>query len=208
MNPPVDIIIPTLRTPEQVAPLVAEIERTAGVPVRVYATCTPASASVNRNLGLDWAKSEVVFQVDDDTSEYPDGWVAKMVSVMNEHPECVMCSAQLKVPGSGTPSFMMGGFRPKRSGISAAADRKLPTACVCTRRSALRFDEGYEGSGYEDDDMAAQLRAAFPNGTFLVCHDVWVGHRNERKNQTGPRWERNKKRYHDKWNIPDDGKHQ
>lgn len=208
MDSPIDIIIPTLRTPEEVAPLVAEIERTAGLPVRVYATCTRASASVNRNLGLDWAESEIVFQVDDDTSEYPDGWVAKMVSVMDEHPECVMCSAQLKVPGTATPSFMMGGFRPKRAGISAAAERKLPTACVAVRRNQLRFNEGFIGSGFEDDLYCWELRQMYPSGTFLICHDVWVGHANERKKQTGPHWEANKALFLKLSGMKDDGKHQ
>jgi len=201
-----DIVIPTLRTRAEISPMIEEIERTAGCPVRVIATCQQVCAAKNRNIGLNQCTSECVVMVDDDMERFPDGWAVKIVEVLQKHPECVMVSPQLAKP-DGSPGCMMGGCHVQREGITAAKERKLPTACVAIRNNSLRFDEGFVGSGWEDDDYAAQLRAAFPNARFLVRHDVWIVHRNEAKNQNGPHWERNKARFESKWNIKDN-KHQ
>lgn len=193
-----DIIIPTIRTQVEIAPLVAEIEQTAGCPVRAYATCQQIAAAHNRNIGLDWARSDVRIMVDDDVEQFPQGWAVKLVDVMASNPECVMVSPQLAKP-DGSPGFMMGGCNIGRSGVSEARERKLPTACVAVRKNALRFNPTFKGSGFEDDDYCAQLRMAFPSAKFLVCHDVWVVHRNETKNQHGPFWAHNKALYERLW---------
>ena len=202
----VDVVIPTLKPIQTQAATIAAIEATAGIPVRVYATCQPVSASKNRNLGLDQATGSYIVMLDDDIEQFPQGWVKKLVDVLQNHPNCAMVSPQLARP-DGSPGFMMGGVTPQRSGLTAATERKLPTACVAIRRNGLRFDERFIGSGWEDDDYCAQLRAANPSAEFFVCHDVWVVHRNEMKNQRGPHWQHNKNLFQSKWHVMSD-KHQ
>ncbi len=194
----IDIIIPTIRTPAEVAPLIAEIQRTAGYECRVLATCTPGSASVNRNIGLNWAESDPLIMVDDDIAELPQGWAVKLIDVLEQYPECVMVSAQLATP-NGTPGPMMGGCSVQKQGVTAAAERKLPTACIAVRRNALRYDEAFPGSGREDNEMAKQLIQLHPDATFLVCHDVWVVHLNQMKLQGEPFWSRTKAYFESKW---------
>lgn len=201
-----DIIIPTLKSREDVAPLVAEIERTAGCDVNVIATCRHVSAAANRNLGLEASSSDPLIMLDDDMEQFPGGWAVHLVQVLEKHPRCVMVSPQLANPNGG-PGPMMGGCHVHHEGTSAARLRKLPTACIAIRRNALRFDEAFVGSGFEDDDYCAQLRQAYPDAEFLVCHDVWIVHRNEQKNQRGPHWERNKRYFERKWNVREN-KHQ
>jgi len=202
----IDIVIPTIRSPEEIAPLAEELASTAGVPVCIHATCMNVCAARNRNIGLDQCQSDIVIMVDDDMEGFPQGWAISLVEVLTSHPKCVMVSPQL-AKKDGSPGCMMGGCSIAKSGVTKASERKLPTACVAVRNNAIRFDESYVGSGWEDDDYAAQLRTAFPDCEFLVCHDVWIVHRNEAKNQRGPHWERNKSLFESKWKVKD-SKHQ
>lgn len=196
----IDIVIPTLRDANDpiIISLIEEINRTAGVPVHVAATCTKASASVNRNLGLDWAKSDVIFMVDDDISGFPVGWVKILEHTIRTQDDCVMLSPQLLMPDH-TFGFMMGVRRQRLSGLSTAAGI-LPTACIAIWANELRFDENFIGSGFEDNDYCAQLRQLNPNARFLVNHDVQVIHANEKKNQHGTYWDHNKAYFEKKWN--------
>ncbi len=184
--------------------LVDEIERTAGVPVNVIVTNATGSAAVNRNIGLERCATTIgdsMIMVDDDMERFPMGWARRLLEVLNNHPKCVMVSPQLARP-NGKPGLMIGGVHIQREGVTAARERRLPTACVAIRRNNLRFDENYMGSGFEDDDYCAQLRMCCPNAQFLVCHDLWIVHRNEMKNQDypdGPNWEHNKALYKRKW---------
>ena len=203
---PLDIIIPTLKSREDVAAQVAEITETAGCPVNVIATCQHVSAAANRNIGLDQSTSDPLIMLDDDMEQFPLGWAVRLADVLLQTPHAVMASPQLAKP-DGTPGPMMGGVQIRQGGVTRAAQRKLPTACIAIRRNSLRFDESFLGSGFEDDDYCAQLRAAHPNAEFLVCHDVWIVHRNEMKNQHGPNWERNKRYFERKWDVVEN-KHQ
>jgi hypothetical protein len=187
----IDIIIPTCKNPDEVLTLKEEIFLTAGDECRVFATCAPVSAPKNRNRGLALADSDPFCMVDDDVFGLPQGWAVRLAEVLRQHPEAVMVSAQLAAL-DGKPGQMMGGFRAQREGVSEAAQKKLPPACVAIRRNPVRFCEEYIGSGWEDDDYCARLRVLYPHAQFLVCHDVWVTHANEQKNQQGQFWEHNR----------------
>ena len=193
-----DVIIPTYRSVPEIAPLVAEILATAGVPVNVIATCRKASASVNRNCGLDRATSPIVFMLDDDIEALPTDWAKRMIAVMDEHSDGVMCSPRLMRPG-GLLGVMMGGIQAADSGVTTAIEHRLPTACVAVRNNGLRFDENFRGSGWEDNDYCLQLRQDRPDGTFLVVHDLHVIHRNEMKEQHGSNWDHNQQYLVAKW---------
>ena len=65
------------------------------------------------------------------------------------------------------------------------------TACCAFRKTALRFDENYTGSGYEDTDFCKQQ-----GGKFFVTNKVKMIHRNEHKN---PFDVKNGKYFKEKW---------
>lgn len=195
----VDVIIPTLKQPHEVVDLVEDIEQTAGMPVRVYATCQQASASVNRNAGLSWSESDPLIMCDDDITGFPDGWAKTLSEAILARPDCMMMAARLMRP-DGTFGFMMGwDGRGERDGIFATSDKKLCTACIVMRRTDLRFEEGLIGSGYEDNDICYQIQAAYPNAEFCVHCGVQVVHKNEMKNQRGHNWTHNQAFMQKKW---------
>jgi hypothetical protein len=194
-----DIIIPTIKTQPEIATMVDEILATAGCPVNVIATCQQISASKNRNFGLNCSTNEHIIMVDDDVEQFPINWALQLSNVLTTYPNCVMVSAQL-ANQDGTAGYMMGGCQIHKSGITAAHEHKLPTACVAVRRNNLRFNEDYLGSGIEDDDYCLQLCKEFPSAEFLVCHSVWVVHRNERKFGT-EFWNHNVEVFNKRWGF-------
>lgn len=190
MDNTIDVIIPTCRTRSGVEPLIQEIERTAGCPVRVIATCRPVCAAKNRNIGLDLSESDPVFMVDDDCSKFPQGWVKQMAEAIISRPRCVMLSARLMKP-NGDYGFMMGCNARGDSGIFVSPERKLPTACVAIRRLPIRFWEELQGSGFEDNAWCYDAWEAYPDSEWCVLLSVKVCHANEMKQQARF-WEYNK----------------
>ena len=181
---PIDVIIPTCRTRPEVEDQIAEIIRTAGVPVNVIATCQPICSAKNRNIGLDQAQSEIVVMIDDDVTGLPKDWVSGLVQVMRDFPNCVMVSAQLMRPEGGY-GLMMGcpHGRPIGSGLHPIDGPHLLTACIAIRNDGLRFNEAFLGSGWEDNAYNDLQRETYPNAVWLVQHDIQVTHRNEMKFQ-------------------------
>ena len=193
----IDVIIPTCKTLAEVQPQIDEIYRTAGCPVRVIATCQPICAAKNRNLGLDASESDPVFMVDDDCSKFPQGWVKDMTEAIMARPNCVMLSARLMKP-NGQYGFMMGCRDRGETGVVVSAERRLCTACIALRRSPMRFDEQFQGSGFEDNDASYQLWLMFPDCEFCVILDIRVTHLNEMKRQL-EFWPQNKRYIIQKW---------
>lgn len=194
---PVSVIVPTCRPEAAVADLVAEIRRRSTGEFEVIATCRPVSAAANRNAGLDAARYDRVVMVDDDVTDLPAGWNQLLARHLDE-PDVVMASARLFKP-DGSPGHLMGGAKFRPGQVTEAAERKLATACVAFRKTGLRFDENFEGSGFEDDDYAAMLVRENPAARFVVDNGVAVTHLNERKNQTGETWAKNQAYFQRKW---------
>jgi len=199
MKEAVDVIIPTCKRPEEVASLVDEIERTAGCPVNILATCHDASASVNRNVGLEWAQSDPRIMLDDDICDFDEGWAVALVRTLEDNPDCVMVSPQLMRPGKREYAFMMGLAhpaigRPKGSGCTRICNPHLLTACIAIRRDELRFCEGFRGSGWEDNFFCDQQNRLYPSCFRLVNHDIQVVHLNAMKGQR-ENWEHNRAHY-------------
>ena len=193
----IDVIIPTMLElyDPRIQSLITEVRNTSEV--NLIVTCTKASASANRNIGLDASKSDIVIMIDDDITGLPVGWAEALEHVIRTQDNCVMVSPQLFQP-DGAFGFMMGVRKSRHSGLSTAAGI-LPTACIAIWANGIRFDENFIGSGFEDNDYCAQLRLMKPDGRFLVAHDVHVIHRNEAKNQHGIYWDHNKAYFHNKW---------
>lgn len=201
-HPPIDIVIPTNKRRRDVSVHhLDHVLKTSGLTNQsIWATCREESAAYNRNLALDYSRSDPIIMLDDDIEQFPENWARDLLDTFSRYPNCVMLSPQLLRP-DGSPAFMMGmdeQFHPGQapeSGVTIVPSRKLLTACVVIRRNSLRFDEGFVGSGYEDLAYCDDLRAMFPNGTWMVDHDVKLVHRNEQKNQSGEFAEKNRAYY-------------
>lgn len=199
MSDVVDVIIPTCRKSVEVSHLVQKIEINAGAPVRVIATCLDASASENRNAGLDRADTDFRIMLDDDIAAMSPGWVRVLIQALKDHPECVMVSPQLVKPRGGY-AVMMGCPRGQGigTGLRTVQGPHLLTACIALRKDGLRFDENFVGSGWEDNDYCEQQNLLYPGCTRMIQHNLQVVHRNEMKNQ-GPHFAANRKYFESKW---------
>lgn len=194
-----DVIIPTLKSREQVAPLVEEIERTAGCPVNVIATCQPVSAARNRNIGLEASTSDPVLMIDDDITGLQDGWVAALVEALSGRRKRMMISARLMAPDGKFGCMMGWDGRGDTPGIHTTPHKRLCIACFAMRRMPIRFDEEFRGSGFEDNDFCAQVMDQYPFAELCIHGDVKVVHLNEKKNQHGANWNHNKNWMLTKW---------
>jgi glycosyltransferase involved in cell wall biosynthesis len=194
----VDVIIPTILPPERVRAQVAQIHATAGVPVNVIATCQQASAAINRNYGLARARSDIIFMLDDDITGLPEDWAVRMIEAMASNPRCVMCSPRL-LNLDGTMGIMAGFPTKYYEGCEVLGSRELLTAFIAIRNTSIRFDVNYIGSGFEDNDYCRQLVVRFPDAEFICIHDLLAVHRNEKKNQHGEYWQKNKRYFQRKW---------
>ncbi len=195
---PTSIIIPTCKSQRLIEPLLREINRRSTGHHEVIATCLEGkSAAVNRNYGLGHALYPRIIMVDDDILHLPHGWNQRLIRPLRD-PAVAMVSARLMKP-DGQVGTLMGKapFEPGR--LTLATEHKLATACVAFRKSSLRFDEGFIGSGFEDDDMCRQMLAAQPGARFLVDNGLMVTHLNEMKNQKGEIWDKNKAYFERKW---------
>jgi glycosyltransferase involved in cell wall biosynthesis len=211
MREPIDIVIPTCKALSDVTDRMGDAVRTSGLQnVRVIATCTPQSAAKNRNLALDLATSDPLIMMDDDVTDFPASWARHLLDVFREHADCVMLSPQLMQPShaGGAPALMMGmdelyldRTRIPSQGLTILPSHRLLTACVVIHRNKIRFDENFVGAGFEDNAYCDDLRAVYPDGQWMVCHDVKVVHHNEMKNQP-ENWERNRRYYQDRRRRP------
>lgn len=200
-HPPIDIVIPTEKSWDDLGPTTRAIAAFCGLANKyVHVTGYRGSAAYNRNRGLDAATSDPIIMLDDDIEGFPENWARDLLDTFAKYPNCVMLSPQLLRP-DGSQAFMMGMDElfhpggPPDTGVTVLPSQKLLTACVVIRRNSLRFDEGFVGSGYEDLAYCDDLRQLYPDGSWMVDHDVKVVHRNEMKNQSGEFYEKNRAYY-------------
>jgi len=198
----VDIIIPTLKPLGQLVSLMYEVRKTATGGGDIIATCEIACAARNRNIGLDRSKTDIVIMIDDDVCNFPQGWDEALAKVVADDPLCMMSSARLLNP-DGSLGQMLGHPPGLEDGsLWTAHLQELPTACIAMRKSDLRYDEDFVGSGWEDTGYAAAIRTREPNAKFIVHGGVRVTHINEMKNQGGKFFQQNRATYVRKWGEP------
>lgn len=197
-----DIIIPTCRTREQMSPMICDIQGFSQG-CRVFATCTKASAAVNRNIGRNWCESDIIIMLDDDISGFYDGWWQELIRPLLEDESVVYVSANLLYrDGTDSPMMFRGDPHVRLNEVPRA-----PTAAVAFRNDNIRFDEKYIGSGYEDDDFCVQLRERYPEGRVVVNNNVRLVHDNEQKNQGAGYIEKNKAYFEQKFKGNRDGRY-
>lgn len=193
------ILIPTYLDRSQVADLIAEVE--ANSPGHeVFASCTKASASVNRNICLDQiAVGDTAIMIDDDVEGYFPGWTDALLRGL-EIPNAVMVSARLLNPDGtfGPTCSECFDESPDEIVLPNGKHSILPTAAICFIYRH-RFDPAYQGSGWEDNDLVCQYRLADPDCQFIQSNRCRLIHRNEQKSQGGDNWNHNFRYFKSKW---------
>jgi hypothetical protein len=180
-----DILIPTLKPRRELADQIDAIERTTHSPHRIIASCQPLSAARNRNLCLEWGRSDPLIMLDDDISGFTEGWEERLVAPIFADAKICVASARLMHP-DGRVGDMCNVRRTAGQGwfeVPVQRDCVMPSAAIAFRNWGLRFDEQFVGSGYEDGDFCFQYRAIDKQAKFVVTDDCRLVHANEAKNQ-------------------------
>lgn len=197
----VSIAIPTLKEPREVAEQLDQINRTSFCfgPSSAYATNWKGSAAINRNMCLDRTCTEYIIMLDDDIWGFYPMWDCDLLRPLIEDENIIMVSARL-MQRNGAPAYMLcdgWGERIDDGDYIEMPGKELPTSCFAIRRNEVRFNEGYIGSGFEDNQYCIDLAKAFPCGKFIVNNKCKVIHANEKKNQHGEYWEHNRKLFNE-----------
>lgn len=207
----IDIIIPTNHKLDEIRPLINEIEYNTPEQHRIISTCQPVSAAKNRNYGLSFANSDIITMLDDDVTGFYPGWLTNMIFPLLQDPDIIMCSARLlnkdrtraqnmgMVNGSGSYQEIPASYN-----IDGIEYKRVTTAVICFRKNDVRFDENFQGSGYEDTAFMDDISAAHNGMKFIVNNACELIHLNEMKGQGDPEiWQQNHDYYCKKypWDI-------
>lgn len=195
------ILIPTLLPLLDIAPMIRDIQATAPG-CDIFASCTKASASVNRNICLDQiAVGETAIMLDDDISGFTPNWVDDLLVGLTI-PNAVMVSARLLNPDGTFGPTCAEVFDQTPDEIVLTTDRRecvMPTAAIAFAWSGERYDSAFVGSGFEDNDLMAQILQRDPSAVFVQSNRCRLIHRNECKEQKGSNWEHNQRYFWSKW---------
>jgi len=172
----VSIIIPTIKTEEEIANLISEIKSSVVHELELIIASGKRGAAANRNIGLDRATSEFVIMCDDDIERLPHGWDRDLIDALKKTGASMVGPRLLNPNGS----LQRTNYRNYDLSKDFVEVRRMIGACNVSRNSTLRYDENYLWWGREDTDFCKQL-----GGKFFVINTVRVVHRNEHKNPYG-----------------------
>jgi glycosyltransferase involved in cell wall biosynthesis len=203
----IDIIIPTYRKLDILQNLITEIEYNTPENHRLICTCQPLSAAKNRNYGLSFANSEIIVMCDDDIIRFYSGWLTNLIYPMLKDKNIIMCSARLLDKNKNRCNNMgMVGGNDNYQEIQSAINhnniqyKRVTTACITFRKNDVRFDEKFQGSGYEDTDWMNSICESFNGMKFIVNNQCELIHKNERKGQENKEiWQHNHELYCQKY---------
>ena len=119
-----DIIIPTCKP--DVNAQIDEIKRFTPE-INVIATCEDTSAARNRNLGLSYAKSDLVIMMDDDITGFYKGWIDDLMNFWDD--SFAIMSVRLLEP-NGKLGYMLSENDKMTKGAIVIEKREVPTACI------------------------------------------------------------------------------
>jgi len=174
-----DIIIVSNKPELMLSPFRAELDGYC-LGLRIITTCQDASAAVNRNYGLERARSEVVIQVDDDIRGFYPGWWKRLIKPL-EAGDVSMVSARL-LQKDGSPGPMMFGNQPD-TGVDVESVPAVPTACCAHLNDGIRFDERFIKSGYEDTMFCQEVRHRYFDRTIVINNKCTIVHLHEAQGQ-------------------------
>ena len=172
----VSIVIPTIKTEEEIAPLISEIKNTVVHKLNLIIVSGKRSAAANRNIGLEKVKGKFVIMCDDDIEQFPYGWDSDLIDAL-EHTGGSMVGPRLLNPDGSLQRTNYRNYDLSKDFIEV---RRMIGALNITRKSKLRYDENYLWWGREDTDFCKQL-----GGKFFVVNTIKIVHRNEHKNPYG-----------------------
>jgi len=204
MSETIDIMIPTLRPLEDIQKQIDEIERNTHEPHRIIASCQNASAAINRNFCLQFARSDILVMLDDDIEGFFPGWLSTLVAPLNSCDEVVMVSARLMAPDGSVGASCAGvhDIESKWVPVPPKRDCVMPSAAIAFRNWGLRFDEHFIGSGFEDGDFCFQYLDLKPSVQFYINNQCKLIHRNEMKHQwENGHFEKNRRYFWRKWHV-------
>lgn len=191
------ILIPTCKPPraEQIEAIHANTDDAT-----VIVSSLNDSASVNRNWCLMGCTDDVAIMLDDDISGFYRGWEDDLLSPMAD-PDVVMVSARLMNPDGSVGPTCSRCYRlePDAIEIEPSDHCVLPTAAIAFRNCGIRFDEGFIGSGWEDNDWCFEYLKRFPSAKFVQSNKCRLIHANEQKNQGDKFWIHNQMHFMKKW---------
>jgi hypothetical protein len=180
----VDIIIPSCRTFKELRLLYAEIQRNSTGNFRLLIAANPGlSAAQNRNACLNRSRAPYVIMLDDDITNLFPSWNRLLVQELKARPTVSIVSARLVRPDL-TPAAMMSSKYQLDTTLEEVP--RVPTACVAFRKTAVRFDEHFKGSGFEDNVFCLQM-----GPRIVIGNRIRLIHKNEMKHQQ-EHWEYNK----------------
>jgi GT2 family glycosyltransferase len=187
----VSIVVPAWADRPRLRRALWSVRTTADLPYELVAACAEQSVARNRNAGLDRARCDLVAFIDDDVL-LPPGWLSGLAAVIAEHADVGAASAMLSFP-DGCPQSRRPDLAP-----GELWDVVIPGTCFLYSRGRVedqRFDEGYEGSQWEDTDWMWRVRRrglrTVAVGGIDVAHDH-VG-------VQAAFLERNMRRFHGTW---------
>ncbi len=185
MNNP-SIVLVSNKHPESLAPIVSELEGFSRECKLIY-TCLNSSAAVNRNYGLSQVKdNEMVIMIDDDIRGFYTNWYQDLILPLQDS-SIAYVSARLMTRDNKPGVCMdLDGSDLTTPIIDVAG---IPTSCVAFRKTSLRFNEAYLGSGFEDTQFSWEMKKL---GRIVVTNSCKIFHLNERKNQDGVYWRHNR----------------
>lgn len=197
----VDIIIPTIRTVDQIRPQMENIENTIKIPHRIIATCFNGSAAVNRNIGLKYADTPFIVMLDDDITGFFHGWDVELLFPFCLDPQLHLISARLMNRDGNVGPNCSNNYDMSKEYvyIPPKGDHVLPTAAIAFRNIGLSFDENFIGSGWEDNDFMFQYLRKVPGCKFMINNNCKLIHLNEMKNQQGRYFAHNRNYFYRKW---------
>jgi glycosyltransferase involved in cell wall biosynthesis len=209
----IDICIPTLRPLEEIRPQIEAIEQNTPEPHRIIASCQNASAAINRNFCLQYARSQIIVMVDDDICGFFPSWLSWLTLPLACLSAAVMVSARLMTPDGRIGAFCGGPHNTENrwAWVPPKRDCVMPTAAVAFRNWHLRFDEHFIGAGFEDSDFCFQYLDKDPKAEFYIANECKMVHRNEMKGQMEdrsldyaeqPNVRKNREYFWWKWNVP------
>ena len=181
------IIIPTVKAEKDLIEMISQMKNTVTHELDLIVISGDRSAAKNRNIGLDRARGEFVIMCDDDIEGFSQGWDKDLIDAL-ERSGASIVGARLLNPDGTLQLTNYANFDLSKDFVEV---RTMITACCAFKKSTLRFDENYIGSGFEDTDFCKQL-----GGKCFVVNSVTVIHRNENKN---PFKKQNGNYFRNKW---------
>jgi hypothetical protein len=175
------LLIATIRSENEIRNLVNEIKSTASTDLKLIISSSNNSVAINVNRGLDESVGQFIIKVDDDITGFTHGWDAKLIQPFSQIEDLEVISARL-LNMDGSIQLTCSRDSNLHGNLSFPRNPIVPFCCVAFKRSSLRMDENFIGSGYDDADYCCQLRLKNADARFAINNEVRLIHKHEQKN--------------------------